>query len=46
MPSAGECGRSTLRNHVKALGGELELIVTFPEGQIKKIKSLGIEPKS
>jgi len=37
---------STLRNYVKALGGELELIVTFPEGEIKKIKSLGIEPKN
>jgi len=30
---------STLKNHVKAMGGELEIIARFPDGVIK-IKSL------
>ncbi len=26
---------STLRNYIEALGGELDIIATFPEGQIR-----------
>jgi len=26
---------STLRNYISAMGGELEIIATFPEGQVK-----------
>ncbi|NWB88622.1 XRE family transcriptional regulator [Pseudomonas gingeri] len=26
---------STLRNYIHAMGGELEIIATFPEGQVK-----------
>ena len=26
---------STLRNYIQAMGGELEIIATFPDGQIK-----------
>jgi DNA-binding transcriptional regulator YiaG len=26
---------STLRNYIRAMGGELEIIATFPEGQVK-----------
>ena len=29
----------TLRNYIRAMGGELEIIATFPEGQVK-IKSV------
>ena len=31
---------STLRDYVHALGGELQLMVTFPEGAKTKVKSL------
>ena len=26
---------STLRNYIRAMGGELEIIATFPQGQVK-----------
>lgn len=26
---------STLRNYIRAMGGELEIIATFPEGQVR-----------
>ncbi|PAA16715.1 XRE family transcriptional regulator [Pseudomonas fragi] len=26
---------STLRNYIQAMGGELEIIATFPDGQVK-----------
>lgn len=26
---------STLRNYIEAMGGELEIIATFPDGQVK-----------
>ncbi|WP_286902960.1 XRE family transcriptional regulator, partial [Pseudomonas sp. UBA2628] len=26
---------STLRNYIRAMGGELEIIATFPDGQVK-----------
>ena len=26
---------STLRDHIRALGGELEVIARFPEGEVK-----------
>ncbi|BBP79759.1 transcriptional regulator [Pseudomonas gingeri NCPPB 3146 = LMG 5327] len=26
---------STLRNYIRAMGGELEIIATFPEGKVK-----------
>ncbi len=32
---------STLRDYVHAIGGELELLVTFPEGSSVKIGELG-----
>jgi transcriptional regulator with XRE-family HTH domain len=34
---------STLRNHVRALGGELEIIARFPEGDVK-LSNLGQLP--
>lgn len=40
LESRSDAKLSTLRDYVKALGGELELIVSFPEGQIAKIKDL------
>jgi Helix-turn-helix domain len=36
---------STLRNYVQALGGELQLMVTFPEGAAVAIKDIGGAPK-
>ena len=32
---------STLRDYVRAIGGDLQLMVTFPEGQTMAIKDLG-----
>jgi hypothetical protein len=32
---------STLRDYVRAIGGDLQLMVTFPEGQTMAIKNLG-----
>ncbi|MGL5114268.1 MAG: helix-turn-helix domain-containing protein [Beijerinckiaceae bacterium] len=32
---------STLRDYVSALGGDLQLLVTFPEGQSMAIRDLG-----
>lgn len=32
---------STLREYVKALGGELQVMVTFPEGETVKLKNFG-----
>lgn len=32
---------STLRDYVGALGGELSVMVTFPEGETAKLESLG-----
>jgi transcriptional regulator len=32
---------STLRDYVRALGGDLQLVVTFPEGRSVTIKDLG-----
>ena len=26
---------STLRNYIRAMGGELEIVATFPDGQVK-----------
>ena len=34
---------STLRSYIKALGGDLQLIVTFPEGTTMSIKDLRVE---
>jgi transcriptional regulator len=34
---------STLREYVRALGGDLQLIVTFPEGKRVGVKGLGGE---
>ena len=33
---------STLKNYVEAIGGELQLVVTFPEGTEALIKDLGV----
>lgn len=35
---------STLRDYVRALGGELKVMVTFPEGETVKLKGIGGEP--
>ena len=35
---------STLRDYVRALGGELNVMVTFPEGETVKLKNIGVEP--
>lgn len=32
---------STLRDYVKAIGGQLQLMVTFPEGRAVKLKEIG-----
>jgi transcriptional regulator with XRE-family HTH domain len=32
---------STLRDYVRAIGGDLQLIVTFPEGETVRIKEIG-----
>jgi transcriptional regulator with XRE-family HTH domain len=36
---------STLREHIRALGGDLELIVTFPEDGLVKLRDIGTTPK-
>jgi hypothetical protein len=36
---------STLRDYVRALGGDLQLMVTFPEGKTMAIKGLGVTPE-
>ena len=36
---------STLKNYVEAIGGELQLMVTFPEGTEVQIKRLGGDAK-
>ena len=33
---------STLRDYVRAIGGELQLLVTFPEGRKMTIKDIGM----
>jgi ParB-like chromosome segregation protein Spo0J len=32
---------STLRDYIRALGGDLQLLVTFPDGEAMSIKELG-----
>jgi hypothetical protein len=32
---------STLRDYVKAIGGQLQLIVTFPKGEAVRLKDIG-----
>ncbi|SDR63790.1 Helix-turn-helix domain-containing protein [Rhizobiales bacterium GAS113] len=32
---------STLRDYVRAIGGDLQLMVTFPEGKTVRIKNIG-----
>lgn len=32
---------STLRDYVKAIGGDLQLMVTFPEGRAVRLKDIG-----
>jgi helix-turn-helix protein len=32
---------STLRDYVRAIGGDLQLMVTFPEGQAVKLRDIG-----
>ena len=33
---------STLRDYIRALGGDLQLLVTFPDGEAVSIKELGM----
>jgi ribosome-binding protein aMBF1 (putative translation factor) len=42
LESRSDVKVSTLRGYVRALGGDLELIVTFPEGTKAKIGDLGL----
>lgn len=42
LESRSDVKISTLRGYVRALGGDLELIVTFPEGTKAKIGDLGV----
>jgi transcriptional regulator with XRE-family HTH domain len=37
---------STLRDYVRAIGGDLQLMVTFPEGETVRIKEIGGKPLS
>jgi ribosome-binding protein aMBF1 (putative translation factor) len=37
---------SSLRSHIKAMGGELEIIARFPDGELKIADFSNIEPKS
>ncbi len=32
---------STLREYVRAIGGDLQLMVTFPEGETVRLKEIG-----
>jgi hypothetical protein len=32
---------STLRDYVKAIGGQLQLVVTFPKGEAVRLKDIG-----
>ena len=41
LESRSDVKVSTLRDYVHALGGELQLMVTFPEGVAAKIKRVG-----
>jgi predicted transcriptional regulator len=40
LESRSDVKLSTLRDYVQAIGGELQLMVTFPEGTKAKIKDL------
>lgn len=37
---------STLRSHINAMGGELDIIARFPDGDLKIVDFSGIEPKA
>jgi ribosome-binding protein aMBF1 (putative translation factor) len=37
---------SSLRSHIKAMGGELEIIARFPDGELKISDFSSIEPKT
>jgi ribosome-binding protein aMBF1 (putative translation factor) len=37
---------SSLRSHIKAMGGELEIIARFPDGELKISDFSSIEPKA
>lgn len=41
LESRSDVKVSTLREYVRALGGELQMMVTFPEGAATKIKGAG-----
>jgi ParB-like chromosome segregation protein Spo0J len=41
LESRSDAKLSTLRDYVKAIGGELEVFVTFPEGKKVKLADLG-----
>lgn len=43
LEKRGDVKVSTLRDYVRALGGDLQLIVTFPEGTRVGVKGLGGE---
>jgi predicted DNA-binding protein (UPF0251 family) len=34
---------STLRDYVKAIGGQLQLVVTFPKGEAVRLKDIGAD---
>ena len=35
---------STLREYVRAIGGDLQLMVTFPRGQAVRLRDVGVPP--
>lgn len=41
LEKRGDVKLSTLRGYVKALGGDLQLLVTFPDGASMKIRDSG-----
>lgn len=45
LEKRGDMKLSSLRGYVKALGGELQLMVTFPEDDSVRIKDIGATPK-
>ena len=43
LESRSDVKVSTLRDYVRALGGELQLMVTFPEGRRRKSRVVGLD---
>jgi hypothetical protein len=46
LESRADMKLSTLQDYVRALGGDLRLVVTFPEGDSVRLGNIGSAPKS